>query len=164
MQKAELWALRACLILKYFFCRCLYSTNRNIYKQARKAHSSAFCIDLHWQTLMAMIGNDYNDGQWRQWRQWCHWRYRCFTHLPYLATLSWRQCLRTGTLPVPLRNLPQSQCFALALVGGHILQWRRQEIFRYFKIARILVNSGIVQNSYNFSIEHYSHILILSKF
>ena len=75
-----------------------------------------------------------------------------------------RWSLRTGTLPVPLRNLPQSQCFALALVGGHILQWRRQEIFRYFKIARILVNSGIVQNFYNFSIEHYSHILILSKF
>ena len=103
-------------------------------KQARKAHSSAFCIDLHRQTLMAMMDNDHNDGQWWQWRQWCHWRYRWFTHLPHLSTLSWRQCLRTGTLPIPLRNLPQSQCFALALVGGHILQWRRQEIFRYFKI------------------------------
>ena len=33
------------------------------YKQARKAHSSAFCIDLHRQTLMTMIGNDDNDGQ-----------------------------------------------------------------------------------------------------
>ena len=32
-------------------------------KQARKAHSSAFCIDLHRQTLMAMMGNDDNDGQ-----------------------------------------------------------------------------------------------------
>ena len=32
-------------------------------KQARKAHSSAFCIDLHRQTLMAMIGNDDIDGQ-----------------------------------------------------------------------------------------------------
>ena len=32
-------------------------------KQARKAHSSAFCIDLQRQTLMAMMGNDYNDGQ-----------------------------------------------------------------------------------------------------
>ena len=84
-------------------------------KQARKAHSSAFCIDLHRQTLMAMMDNDHNDGQWWQWRQWCHWRYRWFTHLPHLSTLSWRQCLRTGTLPIPLRNLPQSQCFALAL-------------------------------------------------
>ena len=81
-------------------------------EQARKAHSSAFCIDLHLQTLMTMMGNDDNDGQWRQ---WCHWRFRCFTHLPFLATLSWRQCLHTGTLPIPLRNLPQSQCFALAL-------------------------------------------------
>ena len=32
-------------------------------KQARKAHSSAFCIDLHRQTLMAMMDNDHNDGQ-----------------------------------------------------------------------------------------------------
>ena len=32
-------------------------------EQARKAHSSAFCIDLHRQTLMAMMGNDDNDGQ-----------------------------------------------------------------------------------------------------
>ena len=34
-----------------------------VHKQARKAHSSAFCIDLHRQTLMAMMGNDDNDGQ-----------------------------------------------------------------------------------------------------
>ena len=31
-------------------------------KQARKAHSSAFCIDLHRQTLMEMMGNDDNEG------------------------------------------------------------------------------------------------------
>ena len=31
-------------------------------KQARKAHSSAFCIDLHWQTLTTMMGNDDNEG------------------------------------------------------------------------------------------------------
>ena len=30
-------------------------------QQARKAHSSAFCIDLHRQTLMAMMGNEGND-------------------------------------------------------------------------------------------------------
>ena len=33
------------------------------WKQARKAHSSAFCIDLHRQTLMTMMDNDDNDGQ-----------------------------------------------------------------------------------------------------
>ena len=31
-------------------------------KQARKALSSAFCIDLHWQTLMTMMANEGNEG------------------------------------------------------------------------------------------------------
>ena len=38
-------------------------TGAHFLKQARKAHSSAFCIDLHRQTLMAMMDNDHNDGQ-----------------------------------------------------------------------------------------------------
>ena len=40
-----------------------YLLGKNDKKQARKANSSAFCIDLHRQTLMAMMGNDDNDGQ-----------------------------------------------------------------------------------------------------
>ena len=40
-----------------------YGKNRLQTEQAHKAHSSAFCIDLHRQTLMTMMGNDDNDGQ-----------------------------------------------------------------------------------------------------
>ena len=75
----------------YFCVMNLCSYKR---KQAHKAHSSAFCIDLQRQTLMAMMGNDDNDGQWWQW---------------------WAMMGNEDNDVIPLRNLPQSQCFALAL-------------------------------------------------
>ena len=92
--------------------------------------SALICTDQHWWQWWAMMTMMDNDGQWWQWRQWWHWRYRCFKPLPYLATLTWRQCLRTGTLLISVSSLPQSQCYALALWRRAHIAKKKAKIFR----------------------------------
>ena len=51
------------LQVDYLNTRVITTYVCSYHEQARKAHSSAFCIDLNRQTLISMIGNFDNDGQ-----------------------------------------------------------------------------------------------------
>ena len=105
--KPSIWRIPPLHIL-YLWVEQMSFWVKNVKKNQEKSHRECSTEETWWrQTLMSMIGNDDKEGN--DVIEDIDILCPCHILLPYPDASAY------ALAPYPLRNLPQSQCFALAL-------------------------------------------------